>query len=285
MTEMPPFTLPYSVFDQNALRKPAQWSRALNLARDHGVNILLPDVAMVEMTKSADFERCVRQSLEQAALVPGRVFLGSCIADILRREFMSGRPEYQDLVDHTTTPALHSFLGEIGTSQTGPLWTSFVDAVKRTQGAARDQYLDANRLKCLIVQMCENLRPLTSWTKVSRDEDERRQQRAELLAIAEWDDLLERALVGAQVTTPERAAELSRTHSVTRRSFQAECVNVVRWLELGGLESAKNERIVNDRIDIDYVVTASFCNDFISEDANALDTYKTLRLLQDCIRM
>ena len=79
--------LPYIVLDQNVLRDEARIKKAIHLVPG-GVQggFLLPDVAIMEMLKSKEWEYTLRRSLEFLVSMQNRVFVSWGIGELLRKE-------------------------------------------------------------------------------------------------------------------------------------------------------------------------------------------------------
>jgi hypothetical protein len=69
-----------------------------------------------------------------------------------------------------------------------------------------------------------------------------------------------------------RAEELSNTFLY--RFALCSCLLSLRWASHGGAETATNEKLRNDLIDLNFVSFATFFDGLLSDDAKAIDIYK-----------
>ncbi len=111
------------------------------------MRLILPDIAMVEMTKSEEWESTLRASLRLLAEEPELVVPSRGVGELVRLEMETGSSAASQLVAPELVDALRGLLQELASREDGQ-YVSYLraatDAAKKT---AAIQYLDHNRNK------------------------------------------------------------------------------------------------------------------------------------------
>lgn len=265
--------LPYVVVDQNVLRKEAELLPAFGRAIAVDGAILLPDVAMVEMTKGVNWESATRQSLRIMSRFPDRVVVAHGVGELLRRERDAGRPVI-DLVDREVTESFRRLLRDLQ-GGAGPTLEGLLQAVPSHQQMAADQHLDHSKNKPSIERIVEQ------WKCIVTPEGRRHMAEGnvdlfrELLALDKTTEIIEGSLVGAGYPA-EAAKILATSRSVTAHAFLCRAALGLRWFVMGGIESAKGTTITNDVVDMDYVIMGSFCAELLSKETKVREMHDHL---------
>lgn len=108
--------LPYIVLDQNALTRNAVLQPAILAAREHGLQLMLTDAALIELAEADDWETRMRRGFAKLASVRDLVTIARPIPELFRIEADIGRPAYDQLEDSDYREPVRRLLVQ---SQTG----------------------------------------------------------------------------------------------------------------------------------------------------------------------
>jgi hypothetical protein len=265
--------LPYSVIDQNSLRDQTAVSTAIANARN-GRLILLHDIAVVEMTKSAEWSDTLRRSLQLLAQYPQGVVAGHATGELLRREMRTGEPHI-DIVDHQWTASLRHYLPDIaaGVPDVMKMLQASVPAAKEIADA---QQLDTASNKRILLNAVEMWKSELKGDELKQlrkgDEPLMQHLLSERRMMRTIADSLEAAGYDRQ-----QARHLAAVPSVSAHNWLCLAANSLQWLAQGGLHSLTDDKFTNDLCDMDYLLAASFCEELISKE-------KKMTLLHNRIR-
>ena len=271
-------THPHLVLDQNVLRDESVLLPRVEAARKHGLLLLLPDMAIVEMTKSDQWESTTKRSLQILSGHPACVAVGQAVGPMMRQEKDSGEP-VADIVDHELTPRFREFLGDVKTG-TGPAWDYFCRKVPEAKPQAASQSLDHARNKGIVERMMNGWKEDLSNDKLKRVHNHDREAVAELLAGDRTIGMI-RSGLESNGYSKERAAYLASVPSVSAHLTLCFAATALRWLEYGGLASMPNERVTNDLNDVDYVLIATFCAGVVSNEAEVNELFNDVTAALD----
>ena len=259
--------LPFIVLDQNAFRKPALLTPAIELARRTNAKVLIQDAALIEMMKNKHWEDTVRRSLAGLVACPELVVLGRGVSDLMRLERDTGRPAHTELEDLERTPSVRAMLAELASGFDGAVMTNIRAKIVATQTTIVDpQYMDHAGNKQQVVGFrdawASELADKEASKKVRRDAS----FRAQVLAAPRVSRPVERELLSVGVSA-DAARRLAFERSVTAHSLLAMSALALDWFARGGLDSAPAESVTNDLMDCEYVTIGSFCMDVVTEDS------------------
>lgn len=256
--------LPFIVLDQNAFRKDQLLAPAIKRARDIGCKLLVLDAAIIEMTKNAEWELTTRKSFKLLAECPELVSFGRALPDLFRMERDRGRPCFSCLEDEEWTPALRALIQEIPNGD-GPSLRYMRKKIAENQPKIANQYLDHARNKRRVMLFRD------VWRAIFPGDDRRLLEdahtRREALAHPFWAMRFEEELVSSGAFDRQAAQALTGSRSVTSHMLLASRALALRWYVNGGLnDNTKAEKLTNDVMDMEYVVSASFCDGIVSEE-------------------
>ena len=146
------YRYPYIVVDQNCLRDEALISEIKAKSKILGWQILIPDVSMMEMLKSQEWESTMRHSLRYLASCPDLVSLALGFGEIMRAERDSGEP-IDDLVDDLITPNFRQLLIEIDSGIDGKVIAKVRAGIVDAQDLAKRQFLRHTNNKAMLVSL------------------------------------------------------------------------------------------------------------------------------------
>lgn len=256
--------LPYLVLDQSALRRPSILHPALAQAEREGLQLLVPDVAILEMMKNAQWEAAARNSLRSLFPVRHLVVLGRCVADLIRDELRTGIPALNRIVDKERTPSLIRLIVDLNTDPDGDALRYARSHIQNAHERTLPAYLDHADNHRMMVRFRDGWRKLLEPNFKPQD-CAPLETRVALLADPFWGKMLCDDLTSLDVH-PKTAQSLSFGRSVTSHSFLTAVSMSLRWYIDHGLDRASPTKITNDLLDGDYVTIASFCANLVTEE-------------------
>jgi len=237
-------------------------------AKNNGENIVVTDMALVEMMKSDQWESTTKRSLSILATEPQLVICSKGIGPMMKEEYDSGAP-CAYIFDDEVSNRFRRLLGEVS----GGDDTTF-EHVRKVIGAARDlakhQHLDHGRNKAALMTIVDAWKKDLTAEQLRRLRGSDEQLTRELLSESEMQSTCFNALVGAGYDR-SKAARLTMDPSVSSHEFLCFVAVGLRWLD--GLGAADEKKVTNDLADKDYVVTATFCRDLVSEEKRVQEQF------------
>jgi len=245
--------------DQNRLRDWNVISGLISRARNHEITLLLPDVAMFEMTKSrASWESTVRASLRLIAEFPAGVAVARNLGRLLTEEGAAGTATTA-IENDESTQELRRVLWEVAHGD-GPSFASLRVLVPQAQsdeqapGHLGDAAHHKRRLEERIEAWREELTP--DHLRRVRNDFER-----EFLPTVR-DSALSNACSQSMISNgvPSASARvLSSTVSTWLVYFTALSAQALYWLAKGGSPQMSAAKVANDVHDLEYIVLGALC--------------------------
>lgn len=269
---------PFTVLDQNALRRPELLAPAIERARKTRAQLLVLDVAVLEMMKHpTKWEGTTRRSLAGLAGCSDLVSVGRGVPDLMKEERDSGMSAIGSLVDPELSPPFRDLIHELQRPAGGPHLDFLRSKILDTQ----TRIIDAQYL-----QHEENKRTLVGFRDVWKDflpngADRRRagesvQDKLYLLAHPTLTRQLEGLLVSVGHSV-RRAQRVAFDRSVSSHWMLAMLAIAFRWFVDQGLETLPATKATNEVIDVDYITIASLCSELISKETNVNETLVFVR--------
>ena len=263
----------YLVVDQNYLR-------SLNLkdllASKPKVRIVLADIAFVEMTKTAQRELNVRESLKILAKYADRTFVSRALSELLDYEIREGQAVTSKLLYRDATLFARKLLSAIRTKSTNvELGRVLGDPNGHLAAIKRSHFVhETNRATAL---------ELVAETKASMAQDFAKSVRGatategelKSFVIAYAPSLL-LGILEDKGYSRQRAISFIRRKPMLLRYFYLKTWSCLQSEAMGRLQSMAGLKVSNDLIDQEYVLTATFFDAFLSADANAIKAFQFL---------
>jgi len=261
---------PYIVLDQNPCRKRAVMAALFRRCRENKLGILLPDTAIYEFSKGSQAYDTWRRSLEHLCTQPELVFAGRSLGKMMAHEISTGQP-LQDVVDHEVTLQFRQMLSglQVGNDARMKRALSKIARIIDTEKALRERH-DEN--KSIVLKLRDH------WKKSLPDADlkslrnDNRETFVRILAELETAAIVFEA-AKHDGCTDASASVLTLGPSVYGHVVLGLAALALDWLAQGGIDGIAPEKITNDYHDLDYICTASFCTDLVTEDRRANRIY------------
>ena len=265
-----PILLPFIVLDQNALSRDALLQPAIKEARAGGLKLMLTDAAVIELVEGADWERRFRAGLARLAPVPELVTFARSVPDLIRMEAATGRPAYDDIEDPELRSGIRALLTETQLRK-GPTLDYMRSQIQGTKARILPQYLNGAANKTKIARYVDLFKDQFGGSERRKLADPI--YRREQLSGTAWTDMIARILANIGFSNPLGVA---RGNSIQVQNIFAEMLVAMRWYRDSGIEGADEDKLTNDLMDAEYVVIASYCHGFASEDGRARSLWEDL---------
>lgn len=261
------------VLDQNAMRKPELYNLIQSEPR---VKFVIPDTALLEMSKSDQWEETFRRSFEILRPVVTRCLMSLSVQEARDLERKHHRSAEGYLLDDAFTEMLR---GAIVDSQAGGGRT--MDFLKRRMTEVRKEFRQnelspqANRqdVQGVIDRMREELTPEEIKLCKRPGLDGRV---ARLRLARSFGDAFFVSRMKSDAVPDPVARRLWKTKSVSRRWWYLIAHHALQWIGDGGVEVASDKVIVNDVLDQDYVLLGSFFDGVMSFENDVQNAYLDL---------
>jgi hypothetical protein len=266
----------YFVVDQNYLRSFELESR---LAADPHLQVVLPDMAMLEMTKSDKRELTVRLSLEILSRYRNRVYVAFSISEALRLELDSKRPITDHMLFREATTFIRKVLEAVATGIDNDEILRIIQDPENCLLDLKRDYLndEVNKSKSLSLveaTKCEMPREFAMRLRGKRATEEER-----LLFVAEKAPSLLVSVLADNGFSREKAIMFLRKKPMLLRYFYLKVLASLNWEEMGRLESLSAPKVSNDLLDHEYILTATFFDGLLSDEPRANEAYQTVSKL------
>lgn len=265
--------LPYIVIDQNRLRDRDIMAALFRRCRQEGVRILLPDTAIYEFSNVHDPHLTWRRSLEEVCREPELFVAGRSIGEMMKSEIKTGTT-VTNIVDEEVTQRFQRLLSELRGGNDKRMNQALSEIAKFIE--AEKQLREQHSVNKSIVTYLRN-----AWQNSLPDEDLKLLRRPDsdtfIRILAEFNT----ASIVYQAAkndgcSEETAFALTLGPSVYGHTVYALAALALDWLSLGGLDGTDPVKVTNDFFDLDYIVTATYCKELITEDQRAKRIFAAL---------
>lgn len=262
------------VVDQNLMRRPLLETLLFD---DPELQVVIPDLAFLEMTKTEQWESTLANSLAIFARYRSRVHVCLSVNEALGYEL------------HSLTPIGRRMLFPEATTFARDLLTG-LQTGRESEALKRIRENPDGHLQNLAVQHLDHLAnkesvsELVSATARLITDDAKKRLRAKTLSESERIDLLfelgQRLLpeiLGSRGVTHARALSFARKRPMTLRYVYLKAWRCVRWIAEGGLENRDPDKVTNDELDDQYILASTFFSGLLSWERSMNEAYRDLK--------
>lgn len=249
------------------------------LLRDPKVRFVIPDTALVEMTKNEHWETTLRKSFELLWPVANRCFMSISIQEALQKELQTRRSIDGDLLPSQFRKMIRDIINGSQSERSN----STISLIKRqivvVQHEIMANDLNEELLRAELTSSVNSLRKGMSREdlKACRHPDTGRARRL-LIAKFIGDGFYEQYMKDKGVPSSV-IRRLKRQKCMTLRWAYLRAHHALNWLSDDGLAHARNKTLVNDILDQDYVLTASFFTGIVSLETDVNDSLADLNFM------
>jgi hypothetical protein len=261
----------FYVLDQGMMRSP----QLIALIQcDAGARFVIPDMSLVEMLKSAEWETTMRRSLASFVPALSRIYSSVCVGEAIRIERTSRRPVTRDmLLMEDGTRWLRVIVKALsGTSGKSDI-TSWIEDLRPS--LVREE-LDAAMEKQTIQRIVNALMRDGGARMVADLRNGRMDHAAQLGAIL---NEAPRLLKKFEPVSPFEARGLIASQSLLLRYYYVKLHHALWWVRRSGLQTADPKTVLNHRLDQEYILIGSFFDATLSKDRTMKELDSDLRAL------
>lgn len=267
----------YFVIDQNYLRAPQLEEL---LATQPRTRIVVPDLAMFEMTKSSERALTVRSSLATLAKYADRVFVSRTIGECLKYELEHAQPVTGHMLFREATHFLRRVLSAVVTGRENPEFERVIHDPENCLLDLNQDYLDHDSNKQRSLELVDATKSEMTAEFAKRIRGRRVAREEKIAFIREKAPSLLIYVLEDNGFTREKACHLVRKESMLLRYFYVKLWACLDWAEHGRLDNLGAVKVSNDLLDQQYVLSATFFDGVLSCDARVNDAYlATMNLL------
>lgn len=266
-------TKKYVVVDQNVLRKTSLEELVNCEPKTHFV---VPDVAIIEMTKSEQWESTLLNSLRTLATVPHRVHAAWSVNNALQMELRSLKSISGHMLNLDATSLLRAMLLWVATGNESAAIKGILSNTPNSRRVLAYDHLDHADNKNGVEELIEATKRFipSDLQKKMRGQKVTRNERLDIIFdIATG--LLPQILSERNIPRG-RAIAFMKTRPIVLRYLLTYVWYCTHWITHGGFESFRDSDVTNDRLDQQYVITASFFDDLLTGDNHAKDSFNDL---------
>lgn len=268
----------YIVLDQNVLR-------SLELAElvtmNASVHFVLPDLAFFEMTKNRQsWEHTLALSLKILAPYRNRVHVAKSVSEALRMELarkvpVAGHMLYSD-ASSFARGVLHSVYHNTDGSE---LQAIRLDPTDNYGGMVND-YLNHSENKGRLADLIGTTKEMLpeGFEKQMRSRQVSREERLEMMRSI-VPPLLAEILYQDFGFSLEKAWGFIKQKPMVLRYMYLKLWLCFDWLSKGGFHSLGSDKVTNDLLDHEYILTATYFNGLLSKEGRVKEAYQDMKEL------
>ena len=269
---------PYLVIDQNQLRRADAIADAVSRCQNDDLQLLVPDGAGFELSKSSDVFDTWQNSCELIAPHSNLLVASRKMTDMMRTEIRIGQP-IDSLADTGATEVFRGILDDFANGDESSLRQLVEGPVKDKMPASLNAWSDCEAHRSMISQMRDMLKEMLSDEAVKRLRRSPESEFASWLSSTDgmWFVFQKIRLHGE---TDVSALRLASAPSVTGAFISSLAAVALYWLAFGGLETVNPEKVTNDLHDIEYAVLGSLSVGLLSADKRLQNIHEAVKSAQ-----
>lgn len=266
----------YVVVDQNVLRSTMLKDR---LSSDKAAQFVIPDLAFLEMTKSAQWEQTLRTSLAILSTEKNRVFVSRSVGDALRAELSSKVPVNEKMLYREATHFVREILQSVSDGSDGHGIVRIRNDPDNHREALEKDHLNHESNKTQLAGLIASTDSMldSQFTKRLRSDKVSPDERLE--NIFQVATALLPQLLAKYGFTREKSHMFMKRKPMLLRYMYLKAWQCLNWLEMGGFENLPSKKVTNDQLDHEYILTATFFHDLLSEEIRVNQAYQDVLLL------
>ncbi|OQA31189.1 MAG: hypothetical protein BWY57_02462 [Betaproteobacteria bacterium ADurb.Bin341] len=262
----------FLVIDQNYLRTP----QLKALLEDDRIRIVLPDLALLEMTKGMHREVTIRNSLAELSNYPDRVYIAEATSTCLQYELSNKQSVSGHLVHKKGTNFLRKILEALRVGdKNGELLLVLNDPDGHIPALER-QYFDHsdNKNRALDLVHAAKLDMSTDFAKRIRSGKATMDER--LAFVHERASSISINVLADYGFSNEKATMFIRKKPMLLRYFYLNIWDCLVWECQGRLESLASRHVSNDLLDRDYILAATFFDGLLTSEKRMNEAYSAI---------
>lgn len=266
----------YIVVDQNVLRNNVLRER---LSSDKTAQFVIPDLAFLEMNKSPQWEQTLRTSLAILSTEKNRVFVSRSVGDALRVELTTKVPVNGKMLYREATNFVREILQSVNDGSVGHGIARIKNDPDNHREALEKDHLNHESNKALLAGLIASTKSMLDTHFAKRLRSDKVSQNERLDIIFQVATALLPQLLANYGFTREKSHMFMKRKPMLLRYMYLKVWHCLNWIEMGGFESLPSEKVTNDQLDHEYILTATFFHDLLSEEVRVNQAYRDVLLL------
>ena len=266
----------YVVVDQNVLRK--EVLRDL-LVSSRATHFVVPDLAFLEMTKTLQWEQTLRGSFAILSTARSRVVVSHSVGDALKTELTRRSPVNGRMLHQEATDFVRDILQSVRDGSTGHGIARIKSDSKNHRDALANDHLDHDSNKTQLNGLIASTKAMLPGEFAKRLRAKKVQPIERLDVIFQVATALLPGILADAGFTNQRARALIKRKPMLLRYMYLKAWQCLNWIEMGGFECLPSNKVTNDQLDHEYILTATFFHGLLSEEPRVNQAYQDLLLL------
>jgi hypothetical protein len=266
----------FVVVDQNILRKPILETLLFD---DPDLRIILPDMAFLEMTKTAQWESTLKNSLATLAKYPRRVHICLSVNEALATELHALRPINARMMFPSASTFVRDLLHGFQSGQSSAAFERIKQNPDRHLDVLIQQHLNHEENKERLSGLIESTATMLPDEAKKRLRSKKVSDEERLQILHEIGKMLLPDVLATRGIDRSSAVAFMKKRPMVLRYLFLKAWRVLRWLGDGGFDDRSPQAITNDELDDQYILAASFYDGLLSEERAANEAYRDIRRL------
>ncbi|MBQ1782378.1 MAG: hypothetical protein II007_01850 [Gammaproteobacteria bacterium] len=262
------------VVDQNYFRK----DDLKNLVNNSSNRFIVTDSALLEMSKSEQWESTIRASLKTISEIPDQVDFIISIDEAMAFENSNNRAiTKNDLVREDYNAFFKGLLGEIKRQEFGTSFTLLKSKLSANVDVFRSGILNHQQCKLtfggLIERIKDDINPdfKNALVKKQITDDALNQEIRSLVPAAFTKYFSEMGYAGS------KANDFVNENPINARYLYVCLLRAFKWISNGGFEGYKPEKVTNELLDNSYVILGSYFDGILSYEKSVQNLHFNLK--------
>lgn len=265
----------YLVLDQNILRRAELSDMVKNQQETHFV---LPDLAFLELTKNDMWKETLRASLAILAEAPTRVHIAYSVNESLKKELETFQPQTKHLMHREAAIFVRDLLCWVRTGVETVAFRRIEEDPEHRLAVAAD-HLSHNANRSRLAELIEVTRNVLTEEQQKMLRSNQLSEKERLLMILGHAKILAVGILQEADIERGKAIGFIKQRPLVFRYILLNVWHCVRWISEGGFEGFPAEKVSNDVLDQQYVLTATSFHGVLSDDARVKRAYSDLTKL------
>lgn len=263
----------YLVVDQNFLRKSDLKTFA---DTNPSCRFILPDVALIEMCKSPQWEDTLRSSLRILSGYPHRIRISISVGEAISTEIITKKSIEGSLLPKRFIPVFTELFLALSSGTTSQSLALIAQRITSIQANLAHSELNHQQNKRGFEVLIEATKSLVTpeVVKSLRSGSIRREEKLNLISLA-TPLLLEVFFQQAGFST-SKASLFLKTRPIVLRYIYLKMWSCLDWIAKGGFEGLLPQCATNELMDHDYILLATFFGGILSKEVRVNEAYKDI---------
>ncbi|SPY99996.1 Uncharacterised protein [Pseudomonas luteola] len=264
------------ILDQNVMRRP---TLSEIIKREPEANFVIPDVALVEMTKNEHWEVILRESFRLLYPVTSRCFMSISVQEGLNRELTTKKSVDGKLLPYAFRDMIRSIIQGSQSDIDNPTFSLIRNNISSVQREIKVNDLNENFLRGELESRVTILKNGLTKEKLKACRNPETARAMRIQIAKDVGDGLYNQYMKSRGISRVISRRLKLQKCLTLRWAYLLAHHALHWLSDGGLDQAQEHKVVNDVLDQDYVLIATFFTGIISLETDVKKSYEDLKVM------